>query len=76
MEQQIPWFTIGFLWILNFGISWWNAYAVGVTWVETKNMGGYQRFMAWMGAIMSASGFTCSANPATCTPLASEEGQR
>jgi len=27
-------------------------------WVETKEMGGWSRFMTWMGAIMSASGFT------------------
>jgi hypothetical protein len=46
------------LWLLNFGISAWNAYAVGRAWVETKVAGGWPRFMAWMGAIMSASGFT------------------
>jgi hypothetical protein len=49
---------IVFVWILNLGISIWNAYAVGVAWVETKHSGGWRRFMAWMGAIMSASGFT------------------
>jgi hypothetical protein len=26
--------------------------------VETKHIGGWRRFMSWMGAIMSASGFT------------------
>jgi len=46
------------IWFINFGISWWNAYACGKTWVETKQIGGTQRFMSWMGAIMSASGFT------------------
>ncbi len=46
------------VWILNLGISIWNAYAVGKSWVETKHYGGWPRFMAWMGAIMSASGFT------------------
>jgi hypothetical protein len=46
------------VWILNLGISIWNAYAVGKAWVETKHHGGWPRFMAWMGAIMSASGFT------------------
>jgi hypothetical protein len=46
------------IWILNLGISIWNAYAVGKAWVETKHYGGWPRFMAWMGAIMSASGFT------------------
>lgn len=47
-----------FVWILNFAISWWNARTVGMVWVETKQIGGWQRFMTWMGAIMSASGFT------------------
>jgi hypothetical protein len=46
------------VWLLNFGISIWNAYAVGRAWVETKVAGGWPRFMAWMGAIMSASGFS------------------
>lgn len=46
------------VWLLNFGISVWNAYAVGLGWVETKHAGGWPRFMAWMGAIMSASGFS------------------
>jgi len=46
------------IWMLNFGISIWNAYVVGTAWVETKHYGGWPRFMSWMGAIMSASGFT------------------
>lgn len=44
--------------LLNFGISWFNAWSVGRSWAETKAAGGLARFMAWMGAIMSASGFT------------------
>jgi hypothetical protein len=46
------------VWVLNFGISVWNAYAVGKVWVEARHAGGWHRFMCWMGAIMSASGFT------------------
>lgn len=46
------------VWMLNFGISIWNAYAVGLAWVETKHCGGWPRFMAWMGAVMSACGFS------------------
>lgn len=46
------------VWVLNFGISVWNAYAVGKVWVEAKLEGGWHRFMCWMGAIMSACGFT------------------
>lgn len=49
---------IGFIWVLNFAISWWNAYACGKCWVESKAAGGWIRFMVWMGAIMSAAGFT------------------
>jgi len=44
--------------LLNLVISFWNAYAVGKAWVETKHSGGWPRFMAWMGAAMSALGFT------------------
>jgi hypothetical protein len=46
------------VWVLNFAISVWNAYAVGKVWVEARHEGGWHRFMCWMGAIMSASGFT------------------
>jgi hypothetical protein len=54
---------VGFLvfalvWVLNFGISIWNAYAVGKVWVEARVVGGWRRFMCWMGAVMSACGFT------------------
>lgn len=49
---------IGFIWVLNLAISFWNAYACGKVWAETKAAGGWNRFMTWMGAIMSASGFT------------------
>jgi hypothetical protein len=51
-------FFIALVWVINFGISLWNAYAVGKCWVETKHSGGWPRFMAWMGAIQSASGFS------------------
>jgi hypothetical protein len=46
------------VWVLNFGISVWNAYAVGKVWVEARHENGWHRFMCWMGAIMSALGFT------------------
>lgn len=49
---------LGLVWVVNFAISFFNARTVGLVWVETKTIGGWQRFMAWMGAIMSASGFT------------------
>lgn len=44
--------------VLNLCISCFNAWSVGRSWVESKYLGGWARFMAWMGAIMSASGFT------------------
>src|SRR5689334_14802320 len=47
-----------FVWFLNFGISAWNAYAVGLAWVDTKHSGGWPRVMAWSGAVMSAVGFS------------------
>ena len=46
------------LWVLNFAISWFNAWSCGRTWEGTKNKGGGAHFMNWMGAIMSAAGFT------------------
>ena len=46
------------VWVLNFAISIWNAYAVGKVWVEARIAGGWHRFMCWIGAIMSACGFT------------------
>jgi hypothetical protein len=46
------------VWVLNFAISVWNAYAVGKVWVEARIAGGWHRFMCWMGAVMSACGFT------------------
>lgn len=49
---------IALVWVLNFAISWWNAYACGKAWVESKAVGGWHRFMVWMGASMSAAGFT------------------
>jgi hypothetical protein len=46
------------VWVLNFGISVWNAYAVGKVWIEARLAGGWHRVMCWIGAIMSACGFT------------------
>lgn len=46
------------LWLINFGISWFNARQVGSVWDSSKAKGGLAHFMAWMGAVMSASGFT------------------
>lgn len=56
--NDIPWGLVTFIWFLNFGISWWNARVTGLVWVETKQIGGWQRFMTWMGGVMSASGFS------------------
>jgi hypothetical protein len=69
------------VWVINFVISWFNAKTVGLMWSETKQIGGWQRFMAWMGAIMSASGFTwCYLVVALCgvyygQPMFLKEGQ-
>jgi hypothetical protein len=46
------------LWIVNCGISIWNAIAAGRAWPETQHSGGLQRIVAWAVAIMSAAGFT------------------
>ena len=54
----MPYLLVAFIWLLNLGISAWNAYAVGKSWVEAKAAGGWPRVMCWCGAVMSASGFT------------------
>jgi hypothetical protein len=46
------------VWVLNFAISVWNAYAVGKVWVEARVAGGWHRLTCWAGAVMSACGFT------------------
>lgn len=46
------------VWILNFAISFLNAWGCGKTWNETKANGGMPHFLNWMAAIMSASGFS------------------
>jgi hypothetical protein len=46
------------VWLINVGISWWNARVAGLDWVESKHLGGWIRFMTWMGWLMSALGFT------------------
>jgi hypothetical protein len=54
----MPYLLVGLVWLLNLGISIWNAYAVGKSWVEARAAGGWPRVMCWAGAVMSASGFT------------------
>ena len=43
---------------LNFAISWWNCYAVGGMWAESKALGGFPRLLAWSGLIQAAVGFS------------------
>lgn len=44
--------------LVNFGISFWNAYACGAYLTESKMMGGWARVLIWSGLVMSACGFT------------------
>lgn len=46
------------VWLLNFVISWSNAWGCGKTWIESRHAGGWPHFLNWCGAIMSAAGFT------------------
>jgi hypothetical protein len=46
------------IWVLNFAISWLNAWGCGKTWTESKHAGGVPHLLNWCGAIMSAAGFT------------------
>src|ERR1700688_2728642 len=56
-STDMTWIT-WLLLIVNLGISWWNARVTGLDWIEAKAIGGYVRFMCWMGWLMSAVGFT------------------
>lgn len=47
-----------FLLLLNFGISWLNAWSVGRSWNDSKAVGGFSRLVVWSGAVMAACGFT------------------
>ncbi len=44
--------------LLNFGISWWNAWSAGRIWTEAKVIGGWYRVVIWAAVIMAAVGFT------------------
>jgi hypothetical protein len=51
---------IGFflLFLLNFAISWFNAWGVGRMWEESKARGGFEYFVTWCATIMSGCGFS------------------
>lgn len=49
---------IAFVWVLNLAISFWNSYAVGVSWPYTKQMGGFAHLVNWCGFIMAGCGFS------------------
>jgi hypothetical protein len=44
--------------LLNYGISWLNAYSVSKMWLDAKAAGFWAQLMCWCGAIMAASGFS------------------
>lgn len=52
-----PLFLLGLV-VLNFSISFWNAYVSGAYFTESKIIGGWTRFINWCGLVMSACGFT------------------
>lgn len=50
--------ALALVFVINAVISALNAIGCGMTWDSTKAKGGLAHFMNWMGAFMSASGFT------------------
>jgi len=44
--------------ILNFAVSWWNCYAAGGMWAESKALGGFPRVLAWSAVIQAGIGFS------------------
>jgi len=57
MVAFVPIFTV-IMCAVNFGISIWNANAVGRIWTEAKYIGGGVRVLAVCGYIMAVAGFT------------------
>lgn len=53
-----PFVWVILIWVLNYAISWFNAWGAGKAWAEAKAAGGWPRFMTWVAAIMSVIGFT------------------
>lgn len=65
---------------LNFVISIYNAWSCGLVWASTSKKGGLAHFMTWMGAVMSACGFTwvytaVLAYVSTVIPVKGEDGE-
>ena len=59
MEQlKTQFILIGILWLVNFGISWWNSRQVGLVWVQARHIGGPAKFLVWCGAVMAIIGFS------------------
>lgn len=54
----MSWVVVWLLLAANLWISWHNAKVTGLDWVESRAMGGWVRFMCWMGWLQSALGFT------------------
>lgn len=49
---------LALLWVLNFAISWFNAYQIGKAWAEIRAAGGIGlQILLGSAAVMSASGF-------------------
>ncbi len=46
------------IWVLNFGISWFNARSVGRAWAVADLGGFFFKLLLWSGAIMAWCGFT------------------
>lgn len=44
--------------VVNFALSWFNAWQAGKAWNEAKIQGGLFRLTVWSAAVMSACGFT------------------
>ena len=44
--------------LLNLAISWWNCYALGGIWAESRALGGFIRVVAWCAATQAAIGFS------------------
>ena len=48
----------GLIWAFNLFIALCMAQAIGKSWIPAKHVGGWRRFMAWTGYLLSSLGLT------------------
>ncbi len=42
------------IWMFNLAINAWNLYAIGNSWIEAQDSGGWRSIFLWLGAVITA----------------------